>query len=459
MIHNFIKISSFQLNKMSRDPLYSLMLIAIVLVILSHSICLASDGDEIDTTGCPKVFNEKCHCKVQEYPQWFKQGEKVMVVNCTNSGFNDNTTMLKQLPLHTQVLLFNGNKIPYLDWNVFGVWDDHVDLKVIDLSNNQIEDIDGKALHKVKNVKRLVLNHNNLKISGRYHHRRLLTNFESLEELHLTNAFTEVIDSKWYLDDLEDILLTAQMTKLYKLHLEQNEIWSIDDPKMFCGLPGLKDLYLGDNQLKSIEFDFGCIKQLRYLDLQYNKMKRLDEQTMQRIDQKFGGIKRMQINLIQNPWVCDCYLKPFIDWVLTTNSTLHQKQSMRCWQGKPEVNAGKSFGRVNVEAMGCISDPKVTHSLLTVLILILVAVMFVLLYFNRRKVQENVKPLIDNFQRSMQYKTIEKSVNDNIMGDGSISVTHSSGTHASSGSNPSAFIAAKYTSVANPNPLPPEANV
>ena len=74
-------------------------------------------------------------------------------------------------------------------------------------------------------VKRLVLNHNNLKISGRYHHRRLLTNFESLEELHLTNAFTEVIDSKWYLDDLKDILLTAQMTKLYKLHLEQNEIW------------------------------------------------------------------------------------------------------------------------------------------------------------------------------------------------------------------------------------------
>jgi len=44
-------------------------------------------------------------------------------------------------------------------------------------------------------------------------------------------------------------------------------------------------------------------------------------------------------------------------------------------------------------------------------------VMFVLLYFNRRKVQDNVKPLIDNFQRSMQYKTIEKSVNENIMGD------------------------------------------
>ena len=45
------------------------------------------------------------------------------------------------------------------------------------------------------------------------------------------------------------------------------------------------------------------------------------------------------------------------------------------------------------------------------------------------------------------------------MGDGSISVTHSSGNHTSSGSNPSAFVATKYTSVENPNALPPEANV
>ena len=54
---------------------------------------------------------------------------------------------------------------------------------------------------------------------------RILTNFYNLEELHLTNAFTELIDSKWYLGDLKDILLTSNMTKLYKLHLEQNEIW------------------------------------------------------------------------------------------------------------------------------------------------------------------------------------------------------------------------------------------
>ena len=97
------------------------------------------------------VFNQKCTCRVQEYPQWnFNDGQKVMVVNCTNTNF-ENTTMLKQLPLHTQVLLWNGNNVSFLDWNLFGVWDDHVDLKVIDLSNNQITDIDGKSFHKVQN--------------------------------------------------------------------------------------------------------------------------------------------------------------------------------------------------------------------------------------------------------------------------------------------------------------------
>ena len=105
---------------------------------------------------------------------------------------------------------------------------------------------------------------------------------------------------------------------------------AIDDPKMFCDLPGLEQLYLGDNQLKSIDFEFDCIKKLKYLDLQYNKIKRLDEHTMKRIDKVFvqteDGRTDKKINLIQNPWVCDCYLKPFIDWVLSTNSTLQHKE-------------------------------------------------------------------------------------------------------------------------------------
>ena len=46
--------------------------------------------------------------------------------------------MLEHLPTDTEVLLFNGNNIPELDWNLFGIWDDHLKMEVVDLTNNKI---------------------------------------------------------------------------------------------------------------------------------------------------------------------------------------------------------------------------------------------------------------------------------------------------------------------------------
>jgi len=384
-------------------------------LLLLVPVISATDGDAIDDTGCPKVFQGKCRCGNFTYDNW-KAGEKVFMVNCTNAGFK-NTEMLEQLPDNTQVLLFNGNHLSTLDWNVFGVWDEHVKLEVIDLSNNRIEDILGKAFHKVKHVKRLVLDHNNLKITGRSHHPRMLTNFESLEELHLTNAFTEVIDSKWYLDDLKDILLTAGMTNLWKLHLEQNEIWSITDDT-FCGLPNLKDLYLGDNQLTDLDFNFKCIKKLRFLDVQRNKIKRLDKRTLDRIDDKFGsgsgddGPKKLNLNW--NPWECDCYLRPFVKWVKNTRARLYEERHLSCYRGYPELNSGKTINKIRDpdSSLLCPGDPNgPTHALLTILILLAMMLLVVaLVYLNRERIRKiNVGPLIDNFSQRMQYSTIKNN--------------------------------------------------
>ena len=111
--------------------------------------------------------------------------------------------MLEFLPDETEVLIFNGNNVEYLPNNVLGITQEHELLKVIDLSNNNISEISGKAFHKVRNVEILILNHNDLRISGEESHPRILTNFLNLKELYLTNAFTEVIDSKYYLKDLQ----------------------------------------------------------------------------------------------------------------------------------------------------------------------------------------------------------------------------------------------------------------
>lgn len=109
----------------------------------------------------------------------------------------------------------------------------------------------GKTYHHVQQVERLILNHNNLSISSQNVdlHPRIFSNFLNLQSLHLTNAFSDY-SSPELSQDLHEIFSNSNLTKLIKLHLEQNEITSFKDPNVFCSLPQLEDLHLGDNALK-----------------------------------------------------------------------------------------------------------------------------------------------------------------------------------------------------------------
>lgn len=78
--------------------------------------------------------------------------------------------------IYEQVLIFSGNKISTLPWNVFGTMNNHSELRVIDMSNNGIKEIRGKSYHHVPNVERLILNHNEISIAtsepNNHHHPR-----------------------------------------------------------------------------------------------------------------------------------------------------------------------------------------------------------------------------------------------------------------------------------------------
>jgi hypothetical protein len=63
---------------------------------LSLSQCGAYDGDTLDATGCPKVFEGKCHCKKQTYHYWKPERES-FVVNCTNTRFNRKSSRAEKL--------------------------------------------------------------------------------------------------------------------------------------------------------------------------------------------------------------------------------------------------------------------------------------------------------------------------------------------------------------------------
>ena len=390
----------------------------LILLFCFLTLTFCFDADEADHTGCPKRFSGLCQCGFSDYKAW-KPDRKVFMTNCTNTGFTD-SSILEYIPSQTEVLIFQGNRFRRLPWNIFGIWENRTKLEVIDLTNNQIQEVQGKTFHKVSNVKRLILNHNDLYIVSTLNHPRIFSNFINLEELHLTNAFTEQVDSKWYLTDLKNIFLSSELKKLTKLHLEQNEIWEIKDKDMFCDLPALLDIHLGDNQLKDISFSLKCLERLRYVDLSYNKFRNMKESTLRLIDEVFSGTQK-KLDLHGNPFHCDCELNTFYDWLRQERNTsfLVNKREIRCYDGFPDVNSGKRI--INIDVLDCAPsaavhsyDPSqtshyaITSTLLTILIIIVTTLLLVILWINRITVKEKFTPLIENFKTSLQYSTLEK---------------------------------------------------
>lgn len=88
---------------------------------------------------CGPVFQKKCLCGVIEYDRL-----QQYVVNCTNAGFYD-TSVLEHMPEEVAVLIFTGNVLVNLPWNIFGKINEYPNLKVIDMSNNHIRQIRGKS--------------------------------------------------------------------------------------------------------------------------------------------------------------------------------------------------------------------------------------------------------------------------------------------------------------------------
>jgi len=374
------------------------------------------------------------------------------------------TDMLEHIPEGTEAIIFNGNRVPNLDWNIFGYWDDHAALEVVDLTNNGIRDIPGKTFHKVSKVKRLVLDHNDIQISGPNFHPRVFSNFVSLEHLHLTNAFTETVNSKWYLADLKSIFHESSLKKLTRLHLEQNEIWNVEDSDVdiFCELPQLTDLYLGDNQLTSIDFALECLDKLTYLDVEYNKIKRLDNATMAKIEKIFAkGDSKHVLNLKGNPFSCDCDLRPMYEWLTSTSVQFFQKEELRCFDGFPESNAGKRI--INLSQLRCPPESpqekivtrtreenRALSAVTVVSLLVATAAVSALVYSQRQRVKQTMQPLIVGFRRSMQYRTIGDR--EEFAAYGPPSTTPNSGPSVVSCS-PSTVIPSA-TSVANGNAAP-----
>ncbi|XP_076630527.1 trophoblast glycoprotein [Colletes latitarsis] len=354
------------------------------------------ETSESSKSECGSIFENRCTCMRTCY-----ENRHQYVVNCTDSGFY-NTAPLTHLPNETQVLIFTGNYLEELPWNVFGTLDSLPELRVIDMSKNKIREIRGKAYHHVQRVERLILDFNKLSLDPGRSHPRVFSNFVSLLELHLTDAFEDG-PPRDLAATLHDIFVNSNLTQLMKLHLEQNEISEFRDANVFCDLPNILDLYLGDNTLNALHFNISCLHKLRFLDLQRNNFTKLLERDLHAMDAIVKHNQSIAVDFTGNPFECSCKLNPFIKWMKKTKVFVRNKSSLKC-------NEDKTVHEIH-ETKNCApklfsSAPRGATILLFFLSLVLIGLVCALIYVQRTKLQKKIEPILDSVNKRVRYTSI-----------------------------------------------------
>lgn len=269
----------------------------------------------------------------------------------------------------------------------------------------------------MQQVERLILNHNNLSISSKedenHLHPRIFSNFLNLKSLHLTNAFADY-SSPELSKNLHEIFSNSNLTQLTKLHLEQNEITSFKDQNVFCSLPQLQDLHLGDNALKELNFNISCIKNLRFLDLERNRFELLkphDIRILKKLEQEHTArtSDKLIFDFNLNPFACDCTIYPFFLWLQSTNITMREKERLICYRNDDLIERILSLDLKKCVVKSQYHNTTDGHTIFlvffsAVLISVFVGIIGGLSYINQDRIRVFVSPVVS--LRKVHYTTI-----------------------------------------------------
>ncbi|UYV79368.1 hypothetical protein LAZ67_17002341 [Cordylochernes scorpioides] len=272
----------------------------------------------------------------------------IYVTNCTDTGITD-ASVLHNLPPETEILIFRGNELRDLPYNLLGRDASYPNLRSIDLSDNRIQTIRGRSFHGVSHVRTLSLDHNDLYVVGKDLHPRVFSNFENLELLSLRNAFTDRLPSSQYIPNLRSIFSESSLTLLRVLNLELNEIVEFTDSNVMCDLLSLKQLLLGENRMNGqIGLNLTCLRDLTTLDISHNRFHRLASADLAHFDSLRGPLR---LNITHNPWICDCELAETLHWMHKTSIQIMAAGELRCSSHGP--NAGKTLLSLKFEDLEC----------------------------------------------------------------------------------------------------------
>ena len=372
-----------------------------------------ADDDSDESYECPPAFRGRCTCgKIDANDDSKYRGS--FVTNCTDGNFTD-TDMLTALPEATEVLIFSGNPlVTELPLNLFGsgTKKSFDRLHLIDFSNNNIRSIKGKTFHHVKKVKKLILDNNRLTITGENFHPRILSNFESLEELSLRNAFAETTRQLNFMEDLITVLNDANLTKLKVLNLENNGIQLMPNPFAMCSLPSLAKLLLGGNYLTDVRLNVSCTPKLFLLDVSDNFISTFSNQSLSFLPNSI----KFHVNLTRNPLKCDCHLIAMQRWLKVTKTWVIGNKTLQCASGFPESNMGRLFNELDESDLQCSPLDEedlqgyvtASFAVLISLILALVVLVGALLFSHKEQVLKLWTAVTDSLTAKREYTSLNQ---------------------------------------------------
>lgn len=229
--------------------------------------------------------------------------------------------------------------------------------------------------------------------------------------MHLTNAFADYYSPELS-QDLHAIFVKSNLTQLTKLHLEQNEISHFKDRNVFCDLPQLEDLHLGDNNLKELNFNVMCLHHLRFLDLERNRfefVKMRDIEALEMLENAAGRSERLILDFSKNPFACDCTIYPFVAWLRSTNVTIRDKDRLSCYHNNDDH--AERISAINLKCKVKTQHHNTTDGhqaflvfFLVVLICILIGMIGAILYVSKDRIKYFVSPVVSS--RKVHYTTI-----------------------------------------------------
>ncbi|XP_077454893.1 trophoblast glycoprotein [Stigmatopora argus] len=303
--------------------------------------------------GCP----DKCECSLQ-------------TVKCQNKDLD---AIPPFIPANCRVLLITGNNISSVNEESFPSQLEF--LTHLDLSDNEIEAVEGMVFHSLPNLVQLDLSNNKIQTFSK----EAFPDENKLQVLNLSSSFHNYSS----MSGLQEIIENGKLRQLTVLDLSDNDIGLLPDD-LFTNVTNLVSLSLQNSSISSIPNGLTKLPQLQDLDLRHNSLATLAYTIMT----EFSLKSDFHIHLEGNPWRCDCSIEGMLVWLNnstlvtdTKNLTCAEPEHLRQW---PLLQLEPT----QLKCSGNMEGVLETSYVFLGLVLALIGVIFLLvLYLNRKGIK------------------------------------------------------------------------